>query len=99
MISHIVYILDSLQPFANDITNTVNVGEILPWMLQEGLVTINDCDYLSTSNDKQKLINIILGLPEECVDKFLCCLEKTNYYEPHKLLYDKLYGSLHTTEV
>ena len=96
--------LDSLQLFANDIINTVNVDEILPVMLQEGLVTSNDYEYLnnshySMSERRQKLSNIILGLPEDCVDKFLHCLKETSYYEPHKQLHAKLYESLHMTEV
>ena len=87
--------LDSLQPFANDIANTVDVDHILPMMVQEGLVTPDQQQFLSspfdTSIKKQKeLSNIVTRLPEDSVDKFKNCLLKTISYDPHKLLYDKL---------
>ena len=91
--------LDSLQAFSNDIANTVDVNEILPMMMQQHLVTSDQQQDLinplhTTAVKQQKLSNIILGLPEDCVNQFLHCLLKTNYYEPHKQLYDKLYTQL-----
>ena len=89
------YFLDSLQSFADDITNTVNVDVILPLMIQEGLVSVGEQQDLSSvfhsmAVKQQKLCSIILALPEGCVNKFLRCLFETKHYEPHKLLYDKL---------
>ena len=94
---------DSLQQFANDITSTVNVNKILPMMVQKSLITLNEYEYLSNplyimSDKQQKLSGIILGLPEDCVEKFLHCLLETSDYEPHKQLYDKLHTFIHTTE-
>ena len=64
-------------------------------MLQKHLVASNDYECLNDyhqplSERRQKLCNIILGLPEDCVEKFLLCLQETSDYEPHKNLYDKL---------
>ena len=90
-----VLVLDSLQLFANDI-NTVDVDAILPMMIEEKLVTLDQQQYLinplhTPAAKQQKLCSIILGLPDSCVDRFLHCLQKTSCnYEPHKQLYDKL---------
>ena len=74
---------------------------ILPMMVQEGLVTPDQQQYLSnpyhtTGIKQQKLYSIVLELPESCVDKFINCLSETSNYEPHKQLYDKLYEFRHT---
>lgn len=95
---------DSLHPFSEDIINTVDVDEIVPVMLQKGLVTLDHYQDLSSKycpmGEKQRrLIGIILRLPEDCVDMFLYCLQKTSNYEPHKQLYQKLYTHYHTTTV
>ena len=68
--------LDSLQPFANDIANTVDVDHILPMMVQEGLVTPNQQPFLSSPFDttikrQKELFNIVTRLPEDSVDKFI----------------------------
>ena len=93
-------ILDSLQPFASKITSTVNVGFILLPMIQEGLLTPHQQQYLSSvchtaSEKQQKLCSIVLELPESCVDKFINCLSETSDYEPHKQLYDELHKFRH----
>ena len=67
-------------------------------MVQECLVAPNQLQYFNNpfhtlSDKQQKLCSIIIELPEDCVDKFIQCLYKTSYYEPHKQLYDKLYES------
>ena len=75
----------------------MNVNEILPMMIQQNLVTydqqqdlINPCLH-NMAVKQQTLCAIILGLPEDCVNKFLHCLLETSYsYEPHKQLYDNL---------
>ena len=85
--------LDSLQPYANEIAYSVNVDAILPTMTTEGLVTTDQQQDLinpSIPKKQQMLYDIILRLPENCVNKFLHCLLETNNYEPHKKLYDKL---------
>ena len=88
-------ILDSLQPFASKIT-TVDVNTILPFMVQESIVSPDQQQYLSSPNHttcekQQKLCSIVLELPESCVDKFINCLSETSNYEPHKQLYDELH--------
>lgn len=93
--------LDSLQAFADDIANTVEVNEILPMMMQQHLVTSDQQQELinpmhTTATKQQKLCSIILGLPEDCVNQFLYCLLQTSHYEPHRQLYDKLYTRLNT---
>ena len=93
-------ILDSLQPFASKITDTVNVDLILLPMVKEGLLTPHQWQCLSsvcqtTSEKQQKLCSIVLELPESCVDKFISCLSETSYYEPHKQLYDELHKFRH----
>ena len=95
-------LLDSLQEFANEITNTVSVDVILPMMVQQGLVTLDQQQYLSNpyhtmSMKQQRLCSIVLGLPEDCVHQFLHCLLETSYYEPHNQLYVKLYKLIHAT--
>ena len=67
-------------------------------MVQEGLVTPNQFQYLNssyhtTSEKQQKLCSIVIKLPEDCVDKFVQCLHETSDFKPHKQLYDKLYES------
>ena len=82
----------------------VNVNEILPKMTELKLITSDQQQDLinpmhTTATKQQKLCSIILGLPEDCVNKFLHCLLETSYdYEPHKQLYDKLYEFIHPTE-
>lgn len=95
--------VDSLQSFANDITETVNVDIILPMMIQQGLVSADQQQYLSNpyhtmSMKQQKLCGIILELPESCVDQFMNCLSETSDYQPHKQLHDKLHAFRHKTE-
>ena len=68
---------------------------ILPMMVQEGLVTPDQQQYLNnqyhtTCEKQQKLYSIVIELPEDCVDKFKKCLLETSSYDPHKLLHDKL---------
>ena len=87
--------LDSLQPFANEIANTIDVDYILPMMVQEGLITPDQQQYLNSpyhtiSEKQQKLFSIVIELPEGFVDKFKNCLLQTISYGPHKLLHDKL---------
>ena len=87
--------LDSLQPFANEIANAVDVDYILPMMEQEGLVTPDQQQFLSspyntTIKEQQELTSIVIELPEDCVNKFIHCLLETITYDPHRLLCDKL---------
>ena len=89
------YFLDSLQPFANEIVNRVNVDLILPMMVQEGLVTPEQQQFLSslyhTAWQKQQMLcSIVIVMSEDCVEKFRNCLLQTSDYEPHKELHDKL---------
>ena len=94
-----MFVLDSLQLFANDI-NAVDVDAILPLMIEQKLVTLDQQQDLinplhTPAAKQQKLCSIILGLPDSCVNQFLHCLQKTSCnYEPHKQLYDKLYVQL-----
>ena len=96
--------LDSLQACAGDITTMVNVNQILPKMLEQKLITSNQHQELTnvmhtTATKQEKLCSIILGLSEDCVNKFLHCLLETSYeYKPHKELYDKLYEFIHSAE-
>ena len=90
---------DSLHLFANDITNTVDVDVILPMMIQEDLVTLNQQQYLinpsrTPAEKQQKLCSIVIELPESCVEKFINILSETSNYKPHKILYKKLYEKL-----
>ena len=92
------FYIDPLHSFANDIANTVDVDLISPLMVQEGLVTPNQFQYLNSlyntaSKKQQKLYSIVIELPEDCVDKFVQCLHETSDYKPHKQLYDKLLES------
>lgn len=90
-----MFLLDSLQLFANDI-NTVDVDAILPMMIEQQLVTLDQHQDLinplhTPAAKQQKLCSIILGLPDSCVNRFLHCLQTTSCdYEPHRQLYDKL---------
>ena len=56
---------------------------ILPMMIQESLVTLDQQQYLSnpyhtTGMKQQKLYSIVLELPESCVDKFINYLSETS---------------------
>ena len=91
----ILFYIDSLQPFVNEIVNTIDVDFILPLMVQRGLLTADQIQYFyspyHTSRTKQqKLCVILTGLPEDCVDNFIQCLHETSSFHPHWLLYDKL---------
>ena len=71
------------------------MDEILPMIIQQGLLTPEQQQDLynpnhTMVNKQQKLLDIVLWLPESCVDTFLHCLLETSYYEPHKILYDKI---------
>ena len=71
-------------------------------MMEQGLVTpYQQQDLINPLMParQQKLSGIVVGLPEGCVYKFLQCLLRTDYYEPHKQLYNTLYVSIRTTEV
>jgi len=87
--------VDSLQPFTDDVVNSVDVNTILPPLMSRGLLTPEQVDYFSSSHDgevvkQQKLSVIIVKLSEEFVEKFLQCLESTSHYEPHNTLLKKI---------
>ena len=89
------FVTDYLRAFATDIATTLNVDNIQLHMVQYGLLTRDQQDYLSnpiyTACAKgQKLCTIILSFNEGCVEKFLQCLTETSYYEPHRELLQKI---------
>ena len=95
-----LFVLDSLQSFATDITATVNVDLILPMMIQQNLITPDQQQDLNNpyhfvAVKQQTMCNIILGLPESYVNRILHCLQETSYYEPHNQLYNKIHKAKH----
>ena len=92
------YYLDSLKPFTADIHGAVDVTAILPYMVQNGLLTSNQHQYFlnpyHTSDEKQReLACIVVTSSEDCVEKFLQCLLETSDYEPHEKLLKKIHNS------
>lgn len=64
-------------------------------MVKHGLLSSSQHQYLlnpyHTSNDKQnKITCIAVTASEDCVEKFLLCLQETSYYEPHETLLKKI---------
>ena len=87
--------LDSLEPFAYDISCSVNVGEILPVLISHGLLTRSDHDYFTSkvhthAEKLERLTCLVVSLNEDCVEKFLDCLSKTADYAPHDSLLKKI---------
>lgn len=88
--------LDSLQEFADDICDSVDISTIQPHLIKRGLINKTDHEYflnsLHTPTDKRsKLIFLIISLPESCVEKFLDCLSQTSHdYAPHGSLLEKI---------
>ena len=87
--------IDSLQPYADDITATVDVDTIVSQMMTYGLLTLGQYQqltsgYTTNANKLHTLCGIVLALSEDHVDKFLQCLSDTSYYGPHNSLLDKI---------
>ena len=87
--------LDFLECFSTDISESVDVGTILPNLISHGLLTPNQRDYLThplrtPAETKQELCGILLSLNERSVKKFLQCLSETSDYDPHKQLLNKI---------
>lgn len=92
---HFLLILDSLKPFTTDICSAIDVNTILPHMVKNGLLSSSQHQYFlnpyHTTNDKQnKLTCIAVTINEDCVERFLKCLEETSDYEPHETLLKKI---------
>jgi len=88
-------IIDFLQPFIEDIINSVNVDTITPPMLAHGLLTPEHCEYIFNphveSTEKQRKLGfLIVTFSEECAQKFLQCLKNTRDYAPHDDLLKKI---------
>ena len=86
---------DSLEFFATDIFNNVDVTIILPNLLSHGLLTPEQRDnlthlFLTPTRKQQELCGILLQLNEKSVKKFLQCLSETSYHTPHKELLNKI---------
>ena len=91
--------LDSLEPFAYDISHSVDVPTILPLLIQHGLITRHDNDYFIhhsyTNAEKQsKLTCLVVSLNEDYVDKFLDCLSQTSNFAPHDTLWNKIQSGM-----
>ena len=89
------FYLDSLECFATDIKDSVDVDTILTNLISHGLLTLEQQEYLNhpqrTSFEKrQRLCEVLLRLNEECVKKFLQCLSETSDYAPHEQLLNKI---------
>ena len=87
--------LDSLKPFTTDICGAIDVNTILPFMVKNGLLSSSQHQYFlnpyHTTYDKQnKLTCIAVTLNEDCVERFLQCLQETSEYEPHETLLKKI---------
>ena len=87
--------IDSLQPFTEDITNSIDVSTILPSLISRGLLTSDQQSYFVESTSmvpekKRRLATIIVNLSEDCVETFLQCLESTSDYLPHNSLLKKI---------
>ena len=92
--AYFVYV-DSLECFATDIQDNIDVVTILPNLISYGLLTTKQQSDLTYSHyspfEKQQILReIILQLNEKCVKKFLQCLSETSSYDPHKQLLDKI---------
>ena len=73
---------DSLQPFVEDIIDMISVQAIVPSMVSRKLLTVEQYRYccnrhISLPDKQQTLGFIITTISEDCVEKFLQCLEKT----------------------
>ena len=91
---------DSLEHFATDIKDSVDVGTISTHLISHGLLTPEQQDdlidpNLNSSKKRQKLCEILLRLNEECVKKFLQCLSETSSYSPHEQLLNKIRCKYH----
>ena len=81
--------------FASDITERIDLSEIVPKLMSCELLTFKQVEYLTHSaytptERKQKLCNILVTLDENDVEKFLQCLSKTDYIPPHKKLLEMI---------
>jgi len=87
---------DSLQLFIEDIIDMINVETITPAMVSRKLLTVEQFRYcrsrhVTLSEKQQTLGFIITTISEDCVEKFLQCLEKTGRsYKPHSELLTKI---------
>ena len=97
--SFLIY-LDSLEPFAHDICNSVNIPTILTLLMKHGLISRLDQDYFmnQTHTDMEKqnrLTCLVVSLNEECADKFLECLSQSAVdYAPHGTLLKKIQSDM-----
>ena len=87
--------LDSLECFAADISDNVDMATILPNLISHGLLTPEQQEclnhpMLTPTKKQQELCGILLRLNEDRVKKFLQCLSETSSYDPHKQLLNKI---------
>ena len=71
--------VDSLQPYADDITATIDVDTIVSRMMTYGLLTMDQYQqltsgYTTDANKLYALWGIVYGRIEYHVDRFLQCL-------------------------
>ena len=90
--------IDSLEPFAYEICNSVDISTILPFLIKHGLINRHDNEYfmnpVHTSVEKQcKLTTLVVSLNEDCVDKFVDCLSQTSDFAPHDTLLKTIQSS------
>ncbi|XP_065900738.1 uncharacterized protein [Dysidea avara] len=87
---------NSLQPFIEDIIDMVDVQKIAPSMVSRNLLTPEQYRYCYNRHillpEKQQTLGfIVTTISEDCVEKFLQCLEKTGRsYQPHSELLAKI---------
>jgi len=84
-------VADSLNPFTEDIINSVDVNTILPSLMSHQLLSRSQIDYFNnpyvSQIDKQRKLAFNLAtLNENCVEMILKCLESTSDYGPHESL-------------
>ena len=86
--------LDSLQPFIEDIIDSIDVKTITPSMVSKKLLTVEQYRYCCNPHvvlaEKQQTLGFIIStISEDCVEKFLNCLAKTGKsFKPHNDLLD-----------
>ena len=91
----VFFCVDSLECFATDISESVDVGTILPNLISHGLLTPEQRDCIThplhtPAKKQEELSRILLNMNERCVKKFLQSLSETSDYDPHKQLLNKI---------
>ena len=87
---------DILQNLQSDITLTVQLSHLLPFLRQKRLVTDSECQQLSSdgreseSEKNAKLIRIIVGKGENAFDLFVEALQEEQEHLGHNSLAKKL---------